>query len=520
MSPSVSRAAAISLTGIEGAAVHVEAAVTQQLPGMSIIGLPDTTLAESKLRVRTAAAQAGLPLANRFVVVNLAPAALPKQGSGFDLAIALAAIAASHGLPHSTLASTAHIGELSLDGAIRRPVGLLSAVLAARRLGYGRVMVPSEGAAEARLVPEMDVVDVPTLAAAVAWHRRELPISRYSVSSSPPTRDSPPQASTLPAHPDMADIIGQPEAVEAMVIAAAGRHHVSLLGPPGAGKTLLASRLPSLLPDLTGSEQLLASSIASLGDVGLDRLITRPPFESPHHTASQAAMLGSGDGRGVRPGAISRACHGILFLDEAPEFGRATLDGLRQPLESGRIDITRARLRTSLPARVQLVLASNPCPCGKSGETDTAAHCICTPHVRVRYLARISGPLTDRVDLRLSVRRVTSVLAFASDAELPPTSAELRAKVIAARETAAARLANTPWSVNGELPGEFLRSSRLRLSPNDTAVLDRALARGALTLRGYDRTLRIAWSIADLAGKSRPTRDDLAQALMLRGGEQ
>lgn len=511
MSATVCRAASIALTGLEGTAVMVETAVSQQLPGMAIIGLPDTALAEAKLRVRTATAQVGLPLSSRFLTINLSPASLPKHGSGFDLAIALSALAASKHLPPHRLPGVAHLGELGLDGELRRPAGLLPAVVAARSLGFDRVMVPASSGAEAALVPDIEVIAVPDLASAVAWYRGE------AGRAVRPSREE--LAPALPAPScDMSDVVGQPEAVEALVVAAAGRHHLSLLGPPGAGKTLLASRLPSILPDLSPGESLTASSIAALGGVPLTRLVRRPPFESPHHTASTVSIIGGGDSSGVRPGAITHACHGVLFLDEAPEFPRGVLDALRQPLESGRIEIHRARLRTVLPARVQLVLASNPCPCGNAGSPDTAQECRCSPSARVKYLQRISGPLSDRIDLRLTVRRVSSVLQHESGAPAP-ASLELRRRVAEARTRSAERLRNTPWRVNSEVPGTWLRGRDTRLPRADTSVLDRALARGSLTLRGYDRVLRVAWTIADLSGSERPGRAEIARALLLRGGD-
>ena len=529
MKHEVCRAAAIALTGLEGTAVMVEAAVSQQLPGMAIIGLPDTALAEAKLRVRTATVQAGMPLADRFILVNLSPAALPKQGSGFDLAIALAALAASHHLPASRLAETAHLGELGLGGELRRPAGLLTATVAARELGFCRVMVPDEGGAEAALVPGIEVIAVRDLAGAVAWHRGAEEGWRSVPHDTGGAREGGASASRnggtvaiserhLNGAMDMSDVIGQPEAVEALVIAAAGRHHVSLLGPPGTGKTLLATRLPTILPDLTDDEAITASSIASLGGSPLTALVQRPPFESPHHTASSVAIIGGGSGGEVRAGAITRACHGVLFLDEAPEFPRGVLDSLRQPLESGIVEVHRSRVRASLPARVQLVLAANPCPCGYAGSPDTVAQCRCAAHTRVKYLQRISGPLGDRIDLRLTVRRVPNVV-LQDPGATPPTSRELRARVIRAREAAAHRLRDTPWQVNGEVSGTWLREPGMRPPRTDTAVLDQALTRGFITMRGYDRTLRVAWTIADLAGRERPGRRDISQALVLRGGE-
>lgn len=515
------RAAAIALTGLEGTPVMVESAVSQQIPGMAIIGLPDTALAEAKLRVRSATAQLGLPISERFVTVNLSPASLPKHGSGFDLAIALSALAALKHLPHEDMARVAHLGELGLDGELRRPAGLLSSAVAARALGFQRVMVPESCSGEASLVPGLEVVAVPHLAAAVAWYRGDLEQARivqYAEHGPKPATASAADTDVEGVQPlDMADVIGQSEAVEALVIAAAGRHHLSMLGPPGAGKTLLASRLPSIMPDLSPDESLTASSIAALGGSPLASLVRRPPFESPHHTASAVSIIGGGDGAAVRPGAITRACHGVLFLDEAPEFPGGVLDQLRQPLESGRIEIHRAKVRATLPARFQLVLASNPCPCGNAGSPDTAASCTCSPAKQVKYLQRISGPLSDRIDVRLSVRRVSSVLQHDETAAAPCSEA-LRHRVSEARAAASERLRGTPWSVNSEVPGNWFRMPRMRLPRTDTAILDRALARGALTLRGYDRVLRVAWSIADLTGRQRPGRAELARALVLRGG--
>lgn len=516
MNARVCRAASVSLTGLDGTAVMVEAAVSQQLPGMAIIGLPDAALAEAKLRVRTATGQIGLPLSDRFLTVNLSPAALPKHGSGFDLAIALAALAASRKIPERDMHETVHLGELGLSGELRRPAGLLSAVVAARAQGFARVMVPADCAAEARLVPGIEVVPVAGLEAAVEWYRGGRTDTAVRPSALAPEAAA--SADVTRYTGDMSDVVGQPEAVEAFVVAAAGRHHISLLGPPGAGKTLLATRLATILPPLSDDEALQASCIASLGGTPLTSLVRRPPFESPHHTASTVAIIGGGHGSEVRPGAITRACHGVLFMDEAPEFARDALEALRQPLEAGTVEIHRSRVRAVLPAKLQLVLASNPCQCGNAGSVETAIQCTCTPAARVRYQQRISGPLSDRIDVRLTLHRVSQALVNVGDGRRA-TSAELRDRVLAARERAAHRLRETPWRVNAEVPGTMLRGV-FKLDRGDTAVLDQAYARGAITMRGYDRALRLAWSIADLANKSRPGRAELAQALTLRGGDR
>lgn len=536
MKRQVSRAASIALTGLEGTAVVAEAAVTNQLPGMAIIGLPDTAIAEAKQRVRLATQHIGFSLSNRFLTVNLSPAAIPKHGSGFDLAIALAAIAASGHLAAPNMHQTAHLGELGLDGDLRRPHGLLTAVIAAQQLGFAYAMVPAHAAHEASLVPGITVIAVHNLRDAVQWYldpaARDLRLTAQTVTRQHEPSDALFEESkretvevsaratpdgVATTNPDISEIVGQPEAVEMLTIAAAGRHHISLVGPPGAGKTLLASQLPSILPDLDAEESLVASSIASLGGTALTELVRRPPFVSPHHTASKTAVIGGGEGGTVRPGAVTRATHGVLFLDEAAEFARDVLESLRQPLESGTVEIQRARVTATLPARVQLVLASNPCPCGYAGVVDIAEPCTCPPSRRISYLKRISGPLSDRIDLRMNVRRVLSVVQSQNE-EPRLTSAEIRSRVLAARERAAERWRDTPWRVNGDVPGTWLRRPELRLPRADTIVLDQALRRGSLTVRGYDRTLRLGWTIADLTGKERPGRAELARALTLRGG--
>ena len=509
----VAQVGAIALQGLEGSAVSVEAGISRQLPGIAIVGLPDAALVEAKQRVRHAIAAMGLQLSDRFILVNLRPADLPKHGSAFDLAIALAVLGVSGAFSVSHALQTVHIGELGLDGTLRRPRGLLSSVIAAKKAGFVRVMVPFEGAAEARLVPDIDVVGVHDLRGAVNWYRGH-PSGWERIDA--PTVGAESLTPETNATPDFHEVIGQAEAVEALTIAAAGKHHVHMSGPPGAGKTMLASRLVTILPELSDAEALGVSSLQSLISQRPIRALNRkPPFQQPHHTASAAAVIGSGRAGMVMPGTLSLASHGVLFLDEAPEFDRRVLDALRQPLEQRNIEIHRAGTHVTLPADVQLVLAQNPCPCGKSSGPVGDYSCLCTPLQRRRYASKISGPLKDRIDIRMSLRRVSSVIAT-SLTEEPVGSRELASRVRQAREASRERLAGTGWTVNAQVTGSWLRAERTRLSKRTTAVLDKALMLGTLSLRGYDRTLRVAWTIADLEGRTSPDRSDISRALAFR----
>ncbi|MCU1558467.1 MAG: ATP-binding protein [Microbacteriaceae bacterium] len=504
----IGRTTAVSLLGLSGALVEVEADISSNLPAFVLIGLPDTALNEARDRVRAAATNSGCGLPNRKITVNLSPAALPKHGSGFDLAIAMAALAAAKIVGVESVAGVVHLGELGLDGRLRPIAGILPAVLAAARAGAAVVMVPSGNADEASLVPGIRVVAVASLRDAAIWHGAEfepVPVEPLTVPSPPAANDE---------DLDLAEIVGNDDAIEAMIVAAAGGHHMFLLGPPGAGKTMLAARLPGLLPDLTSRAALEVSSIRSLAGLPVgSALATRPPLESPHHTASAASLVGGGSSV-IRPGAAARASHGVLFLDEAPEFQPAALDALRQPLESGVISIHRANAVAHFPARFQLVLAANPCPCGQYGAQDS--ECVCPPHARRRYLARLSGPLLDRIDIQLRVSRVTAARLRLMDDGSRLSTAQARDRVTRARLVTGERLAHTPWALNSQVPGSWLRGQEARLPPSTTAAIDRALERGGLTMRGYDRVLRLAWTIADLAGEARPSADHLGRALYLR----
>lgn len=505
----VARTLSVALNGVDGSLVEVEADLANGLPAFTIIGLPDAALGEAKDRVRSAAANSGVDLPSRRVTVNLSPAAVPKHGSSFDLGIAVAALATGGALDPAAIDGTVHLGELSLDGRLRPVQGVLPAVLAAQRAGARVVVVPVGNREEAELVGGIRVVGCASLRDVLIHHGSTVePVEVEPLLPQLHAQDS------APEEPELADVVGHPEAVDALLVAATGGHHLLMLGPPGSGKTMLASRLPPLLPDLAPSAAVDVSSVRSLAGTPVARLVTRPPFESPHHSATMASLIGGGSGL-VRPGAISRAAHGVLFLDEAPEFSSSVLDALRQPLETGQITIHRARSVSRFPARCQLVLAANPCPCGQAGAID--ADCTCTPLMRRRYLARLSGPLLDRIDLHLTVRRV-GVAQLADGQRGPLSTAEGRARVVAARARAADRWSEHGWATNAQVPGTVLRSTRWRLPAPARAPLDRALERGALTMRGYDRVLRVAWSVADLQGRDKPGAEEIGRALYLRRG--
>jgi magnesium chelatase family protein len=502
------RTHAVSLLGLEGAMVEIEADVGNGLPTFILIGLPDAALGEANHRVRAAATNTGCPLPTAKITINLSPASLPKHGSGFDLGIAVAALAGAGSISAESIEQVVHLGELGLDGRLRPITGILPAVLALARAGHRSVMVPTGNADEASLVPGVRVIGVTSLRDAAIWHGGEFE-----------PEPAEPILFPIGAEPakevdDLADVIGNDDAVSAMLAAAAGGHHVFLLGPPGAGKTMLAARLPGLLPDLTPEAAIEVSSIRSLAGLSVGRtLAVRPPFESPHHTASAAALIGGGSAV-IRPGAAARASHGVLFLDEAPEFNVTALDALRQPLESGVITIHRANAIAHYPGSFQLIMAANPCPCGQWGAKDS--DCTCAPFSRRRYLARISGPLLDRIDIQLRVNRITSTqLRMAEDRDRMST-ADARGRVSEARAAARARLSHTPWTLNSQVPGAWLRGPQVRLGQVTTASIDRALERGGITMRGYDRVLRLGWTLADLDGAPIPTADHIGRALYLR----
>lgn len=503
---SYAKVLSVGLVGVRGQLVEVEADIAGGLPAMVLSGLPDAALQQARDRVRAALVNSGQRWPNQRITVNLLPAALPKYGSGFDLAIACAVLAGAGELPLAALAGAVVVGELGLDGSVRPVPGVLPMVLAAVRAGVARAVVPVANAAEAALVPGLTVRATDTLHRLVGFVRGSEPLLE------PPA----PAPEAEPAGPDLAEVVGQDLGRRALEVAAAGGHHVAMIGPPGAGKTMLAKRLPSILPDLDDEAALEVTALHSIAGVlppGAP-IRRRPPLQAPHHTASMPALVGGGGGL-ARPGALSLAHRGVLVMDEAPEFSARALEALRQPLEEGMICLRRAQGETVYPARVQLVLAANPCRCAKP---DANAACVCTPLARTRYLARLSGPLLDRVDVQIRLKALSSAALLDQFANSEP-SAVVGKRVGAARAAAAARWAAHGWRSNAEVPGSVLRSPRYRLPRQALASAREQLDAGELSARGYDRVLRMAWTICDLVGRSRPDRGDVDEATELRRGE-
>ncbi|GHE74969.1 hypothetical protein GCM10018785_49070 [Streptomyces longispororuber] len=525
------RTCSVALVGVEGVVVEVQADLEPGVAACTLVGLPDKSLTESRDRVRAAVVNSGGEWPQKKLTVGLSPASVPKGGSGFDLAVACAVLGASERIDPRVLADIVMIGELGLDGRVRPVRGVLPAVLAAADAGYEQVVVPECTAAEATLVPGVSVLGVRSLRQLIAVLTDE-PVPDETPDDT--GRPDPLMAGlSLPGaglgvdvsggraaaddhRHDLADVVGQISARTAIEVAAAGGHHVFLQGPPGAGKTMLAERLPTIMPRLTREESLEVTAVHSVAGMlpPGKPLVDVPPFCAPHHSSTMQSLVGGGKGI-ARPGAVSLAHRGVLFLDEAPEFSSHALDALRQPLESGYVVIARSAGVVRLPSRFQMLLAANPCPCGRFSFTGNAA-CECSPPSIRRYQSRLSGPLLDRVDLRVEVEPVTrsELTAAGTRGETTRVVAE---RVREARDRAAARYRDTPWRTNSDVPGHELRT-RWHAVPGAMTEAESSLERGTLTARGLDRVLRVAWTVADLAGHDRPDETDVALALQLRTG--
>jgi magnesium chelatase family protein len=501
----LARTLAVALTGLEGQLVEVECDIGFGLPGLSFTGLPDASVNESRDRLRSALQNSAAEWPKTKAVVALLPADVRKVGSRFDLAVAIAVLAADGQIRAEKVRDTVWIAELALDGRLRPVRGVLPSVLAARRAGARRIVVAAENGAEAALVDTAEVRCADRLSAILAWLNDEGPAIASAERRAEVADDV--------VVPDLADVVGQTPAKRALEIAAAGGHHLCMRGAPGAGKTMLAERLPGLLPELSDRASLEVTAIHSIAGLLAERpgLVRRAPLQAPHHTASVAALIGGGSHL-ARPGAISLAHHGVLFLDEAPEFAPRALDALREPLESGVVVLHRAGGAVRYPARFQLVLAANPCPCGKRSR-----ECDCPATVKRRHEQRLSGPLMDRIDLNVMVEPVAhgDLLDAAGPRESSATVAE---RVAQARATAAARWRGTPWAINAAVPGTALRSPRWLLSASALRPAHHFLEQGSLSARGFDRVLRLAWTVADLAGHAVPEAGDVDEALYFRTG--
>jgi magnesium chelatase family protein len=501
----LARTLAINLIGLKGEVIDIEVDVSNGLPSYSLLGLPDATLNESRDRIRAAILNSARTWPNRKVTVSLAPAWLPKGGSAFDLPIALSILAASSQLDPQKLDTAFFIGELSLDGSIKPIRGVLPTLIAARELGIKRVIVPRENFQEAGLLKNLEIFSFSKLSEVLRFLELGERVENPTLLESIDTKSG----------LDMSEVSGHEETKFALEIAAAGGHNLLMIGSPGSGKTMLAERFTTILPPLGESESIEVAGIHSIAGTLNDRdlLSAAPPFLAPHHATTIPALIGGGSTT-IRPGACSLAHRGVLFIDEAPECASGILDALRQPLESGKVTITRSAVTATFPARFILLLAANPCPCGKFAGRGRA--CECSSLQIRRYLAKLSGPLLDRIDLRLKVEAPTRA-ELSSDSS--STSAVMRERVTKARLISESRFASEPFKINSQIPPNLLRD-RFRPRKDALALLHTLLDSESITARGFHRAIRVAWSIADLSGVSIPGKEEVERALELRVGIQ
>lgn len=502
---SLGQSLSIALVGLTGHVVNVEVDIADGLPGYTLLGLPDTALTESRDRIRSALVNSGEVWPNKKVIVSLSPAWMHKSGSGFDLPIAISLLIASGVIPSERSSEIVYIGELALDGRIRSVRGVLPSLIAAYKNGIRSAVVPLANFGEAALMSEMVIVPMSDIATLLHWLRTG---ERAQVQKLELEVDE--EDDSL----DFSDVAGQDGARFAAEVSAVGGHHLLLIGPPGAGKTMIAQRLPGILPPLSREESLEVTALHSIaGGLSIrSPLSTCAPFISPHHTATRVAMVGGGSHQ-IRPGACSLAHRGVLFIDEAPECGVGVLDSLRQPLESGSITIARSVGSVAYPAQFILILAANPCPCGMfSGR---GRNCICSSHQVRRYLSKLSGPLMDRIDLRVEVEPLGRVQLMHN--ELGTSSAEIRQRVMKARSFASRRFVNESWTLNAQIPSRALRTV---YQPEAKAMnfLHSELDKEHISARGLHKIMRTAWSIADLSQHAKPTLEDTQRAFALREG--